>query len=46
MNEIRSWMDSRKIQPAAFNSETKMAEAVTFEIHTRDEARLFEQTFT
>jgi hypothetical protein len=48
MSEIRSWLDSHKIQPAAFNSDTKAVDAVTFEIkfQREDEAHLFEQAFT
>jgi hypothetical protein len=47
MNEIRSWLDSHKIQPAVFNSDINTAGAVTFEIKFArdDEARLFEQAF-
>lgn len=48
MSEIRTWLDAHKIQPGAFNSNAKPADAVTFEIRfvREDEARLFEQAFT
>jgi hypothetical protein len=48
MSQIRSWLDSHKIQPAAFNSDVKTAGAVAFEIRFQreDEAHLFEQAFT
>lgn len=48
MNEIRSWLDSHKIQPAAFKADTTAPGPVAFEIRFRhtDEARLFEQAFT
>jgi hypothetical protein len=48
MSEIRSWLDAHKIQPTTFNSETKTAGSVAFDIRfsREDEARLFEQAFT
>lgn len=47
MNEIRSWLDSRKIQPAAFKADTTVPGAVAFEIRfsSEDEARLFQRAF-
>lgn len=48
MNDIRSWLDSHKIQPADFRSSASGPGAVAFEIRFRreDEAHLFEQRFT
>lgn len=48
MNDIRSWLDSHKIQPADFRPSPSDPGAVAFEIRFRreDEAHLFEQTFT
>ena len=47
MNEIRSWLDLNKIQPAGFKADTKAA-SVAFEINFvhEDEARRFESIFT
>ena len=46
MNNIRSWLDHRKIQPASFNSVFN-ALCVGFEIafNSEDEAHLFEREF-
>lgn len=48
MNEIRSWLDSHKIQPVDFRPSESDPGAVAFEIRFRreDEAHLFEQAFT
>ena len=48
MNEIRSWLDSHKIQPVDFRPSESAPGAVAFEIRFRheDEAHLFEQAFT
>ena len=48
MNEIRSWLDNHKIQPAAFKADTTIPGPVAFEIkfQREDEAHLFEQAFT
>jgi hypothetical protein len=48
MNEIRSWLDSHKIQPAAFKTDTMASGPVAFEIkfQREDEAQLFERAFT
>ena len=48
MNEIRSWLDSHKIQPAAFKADTPASGPVAFEIKFQheDEAQRFEQAFT
>jgi hypothetical protein len=48
MNEIRSWLDSHKIEPVDFRPATCNPGIVAFEIKFKheDEARLFEQTFT
>jgi hypothetical protein len=45
MNDIRSWLDYRKIEPALFASDRS---GVGFEIafNSEDEARLFEREFT
>lgn len=48
MNEIRSWLDSHKIQPVDFRPGESGPGAVAFEIKFKreDEAHLFEQAFT
>lgn len=48
MNEIRSWLDSHKIQPADFRPTESVPGDVAFEIRFQreDEARRFEQAFT
>ena len=48
MNEIRSWLDSHKIQPADFRPGKSDPGAVAFEIRFKreEEAHLFEQAFT
>ena len=47
INEIRSWLDHRKIQPASFNSVFNALTGVGFEIgfNNEDEAHLFEREF-
>jgi hypothetical protein len=47
MNEIRLWLDSRKIQPSDFKTRTGDA-AVVFDIRfaQEHEARLFGQAFS
>jgi hypothetical protein len=47
MNEIRSWLDSHKIQPAEFRSDPSVPGATAFEIkfNQEHEARMFEQAF-
>ena len=47
MNEIRTWLDHRKIQPASFNSVFNARRDVGFEIgfNSEDEALLFEREF-
>src|SRR4029077_13211604 len=47
MNNIRSWLDHRKIQPASFNSVFNALSGVGFEIafNSEDEAHLFEEAF-
>lgn len=47
MNDIRSWLDSHKIQPADFRPNESGAGDVAFEIRFQreDEAHLFEQAF-
>lgn len=47
MNEIRSWLDSHKIQPADFRPASSGG-AAAFEIRFahEDEARLFEEAFS
>jgi hypothetical protein len=46
MNNIRSWLDHRKIQPASFNSVFNALSGVGFEIafNGEDEAHLFEDS--
>jgi len=48
MNDIRSWLDHRKIQPALFKPVASDRSGVGFEIgfNSEDEARLFEREFT
>lgn len=48
MNEIRSWLDSHKIQPIDFRPRESDAGRVAFEITFKHahEARQFEQEFT
>lgn len=48
MNEIRSWLDSHKIQPVDFRPGAGNPGAVAFEIkfQREDEAHLFGQAFT
>jgi hypothetical protein len=48
MNEIRTWLDSHKIQPVDFKPSESGPGAVAFEIRFKreDEAHLFEQAFT
>jgi hypothetical protein len=48
MNDIRSWLDSHKIQPVDFRPGEGGPGTVAFEIRFRreDEAHLFEQAFT
>ena len=47
MNEIRSWLDHRKIQPASFRSLPVDGGGAGFEIgfNSEDEAHLFEKAF-
>jgi hypothetical protein len=47
MNEIRTWLDHRKIQPVSFLPIAKADTAVEFELrfNTEDEAELFEREF-
>ena len=47
MNNIRSWLDHCKIQPASFNSVFNALSGVGFEIafNSEDEAHLFEEAF-
>jgi len=47
MNEIRSWLDSHKVQPVAFRSDNASGN-VAFDIRfaREQEARLFEQAFS
>ena len=47
MNEIRSWLDSQKIEPVDFRAGECGSGAVAFEIRFKreDEARQFEQEF-
>ena len=47
MNNIRSWLDHRKIQPASFNSVFNALSGVEFEIafNSEDEAHLFGEAF-
>jgi signal transduction histidine kinase len=47
MNEVRSWLDSHKIQPAEFRPDTSRSGAVAFEVRfaCEDEARLFQRVF-
>ena len=46
MNEVRSWLDSKKIEPASFKPVTRH-DGIGFEISFRSsrEAELFQQTF-
>jgi hypothetical protein len=48
MNEIRSWLDSHKIQPVDCRPGESNPGFVVFEIkfEREDEAHLFEQVFT
>ena len=48
MNDIRSWLDSHKIQPADFRPSESGPGDVAFEIRFKreDEAHLFKQAFT
>ena len=47
MNEIRLWLDKRKIEPIEFKTLPADGGNITFDIrfHTQDEAYLFEQEF-
>lgn len=47
MNNIRSWLDHRHIQPASFNPVANARSGVGFEISfsSEDEAHLFEREF-
>ena len=47
MNEIRSWLDHRKIQPASFRSLPVDGGGAGLEIgfNSEDEAHLFEKAF-
>jgi hypothetical protein len=47
MNEIRSWLDSRRIQPVGLKTSLKKTGGVALEIsfNTEDEAFLFVQKF-
>jgi hypothetical protein len=47
MNEIRSWLDSRRIQPIRFKTSLRKTGDVAVEIsfNTEDEAYLFVQQF-
>jgi hypothetical protein len=47
MNEIRSWLDDHKIEPADFRSVSSARGRAVFELRfeREDEARLFQQTF-
>jgi hypothetical protein len=46
MNELRSWLDSKKIEPASFNP-IVAGGGILFEIgfHSHHEAELFQQEF-
>jgi len=48
MNEIRSWLDHRNIQPSSFLLITQINSGVGFEIGfgTENEAHLFQRDFT
>lgn len=48
MNEIRSWLDSHKIQPTDFRFKHSVTGAAAFEIkfNREEEACLFERAFT
>jgi hypothetical protein len=48
MTEIRLWLDSHKIQPVGFTSDTNAPGPVAFIVRfaNEDEARLFKQAFT
>ncbi len=45
MNDIRTWLDHRRIQPISFEPIAKASSGVGFEIgfNTEDEAHLFER---
>jgi hypothetical protein len=47
MNDIRTWLDHRRIEPVSFTPVAKADTGVGFEIafHTEDEAHLFEREF-
>src|SRR5882762_8700753 len=47
LNEIRTWLDHCKIQPASFKPVAQVDSGVGFEIgfNSEDEARLFEHAF-
>ena len=47
MNQIRSWLDTHKIEPAAFKSDVAESGTIVFDIqfNTEDEAYLFERKF-
>ena len=47
MNDIRTWLDAHRIQPADFKPDPAGPGTVAFEIrfHREQEARLFEQAF-
>ena len=47
MNDIRSWLDHRKIQPTSFRPITQTDSGVGFEIglNSEDEVHLFERAF-
>ena len=48
MNDIRAWLDHRKIEPTSFKPVAKADRGVGFEIgfNTEDEAELFERNFS
>jgi hypothetical protein len=47
MSEIRSWLDTHKIEPADFRAHASVSGAVILEVTFKqeDEARLFERAF-
>lgn len=47
MNQIRSWLDTHRIEPVEFKSETRSRGAIALDLRfrTEDEASLFEQKF-
>ena len=46
MKEIRTWLDTQKIQPTGFKSDTQAANvALEINFASEDEARRFQSTF-